>query len=194
MPVRRCKAMINDVKCRIQFEPSFNQEWWCCSEHRSVIVDIALAKVRKKSERDYKAAQKVTEKAERKHWRDRKQAIKPSNEILSEAQQAFNEYIRYRDMDLVCINEGVFVVWNDNKSDAAHYVSRSANSAMRFDMRNVNKSTKKSNDNQEKWHHDYRENLKIKLGDRRFAEFEADCKHWKINKRTFNNKNDRSGK
>jgi len=130
-------------------------------------------------------AKKKAAKEFNKETKRRKKAIKPKNTILSEAQTAFNAYIRYRDKDLPCINTGHPVAYDGNESDAAHYVSRAANNAMRFDMRNVNKSTKSSNKKQEKYIHDYRENLINKLGIERFEQFETDCKYYRTHQRNF---------
>ena len=120
-----------------------------------------------------------------KEIKKRNKDLKPKNTLQADAQNAFNEYIRYRDMDKPCINTGVPVEWNGNESDAAHFISRAANNAMRFDMRNVHKATKTSNKHQEKYIHDYRDNLKDRLGVDRFEQFEKDCKYWKTHQRDF---------
>jgi len=110
---------------------------------------------------------------------------RPKNTLQADAQKAFNEYVRYRDKDKPCINTGAPVDWNGNDSDAAHFISRAANNAMRFDLRNVHKATKASNKHQEDYIHDYRDNLKERLGVERFEQFEADAKYWKTHKRDF---------
>lgn len=110
---------------------------------------------------------------------------KPKASIKDEAQKAFNEYVRYRDKDQPCINTNQPVAWDGNESDAAHFISRAANNAMRFDLRNVHKATKASNKEQEKYIHDYRENLKERLGEARFKQFEADAKYWRTHQRNF---------
>lgn len=117
--------------------------------------------------------------------RKRKAALKPKNSHLSEAQAAVNAFVRFRDRNEPCINTGEPVGWSGNDSDAAHFYSRGANAAMRFDLRNINKSTKKANKDQERYIHDYRERLIEKLGPERFSKFEADAKHWKKTKRNF---------
>ena len=175
---RTCKA----PDCSNKFTPYTSMIVWC-----SVDCAYVISQKREDNKARKKAAtQKKLDKVERQVFKKRKLAIKPRTKILNEAQAAFNEFIRYRDKDQLCINTGEWVSWDGNDSDAAHYVSRRANGAMRFDLRNVNKSTKKWNNDQETYIHDYRENLIIKLGPERFAKFEADCKYYKINKRTFN--------
>jgi hypothetical protein len=124
-------------------------------------------------------------KAERKLYRERKQAIKPKSTLMQEADKAFQAYIRYRDKDLPCINTGQYIAWDDNQSDAAHFISKAANTAMRYDLRNCHKSTKASNAMQEKYIHDYRNNLFKRLGEERFAKFEADRQYWATHQRKF---------
>lgn len=120
-----------------------------------------------------------------KEIKKRNKEQKPKNTLLSEAQKAVNDYVRYRDKDKPCINTGLPVSYDGNESDAAHFYSRAANNAMRFDLRNIHKSTKASNANQEKYIHDYRENLKDRLGRERFEQFESEAKYWKTHKRNF---------
>ncbi len=183
---RKCKAIIDGEKCRNTYVPYGAWSLWCSARCRAA---IKLAEYEKKVDQSKRAAKrkiaKIAKEKRAEHTK-RKQAVKTRSEHLKEAHAAFNEWIRYRDRDQLCINESVYVECNGNESDAAHFVSRAANSAMRFDLRNVHKSTKKSNANQEKWIHDYRENLLNRLGTKRFAEFEEECRYWRTHKRTFN--------
>lgn len=148
---------------------------------RCVPCAIAKGKVNAQKQRD--KALKADQKKARVKLAIRKEAIKPRSKVMGEADTAFQEYIRYRDRDLVCINTGVTVPWDGNESDAAHYISKSANTAMRYDLRNCHKSTKKSNKNQEKYIHDYRDNLIERIGIERFESMMAEAKYYKINKR-----------
>lgn len=182
---RKCKAEIDGVKCGVRFQPRFDKQFWCCDEHHDIFFKSSLIKIRAKNARTEKREASERQKKERKAYAKRKAALKPKNTKLSEAQKAFNDYIRYRDKYRKCINTGVNVSWDGNESDAAHFISRAANNAMRFDLRNVHKATKASNKNQEKYIHDYRVNLIERLGTDRFDQFEADCKYWRINKRNF---------
>lgn len=120
-----------------------------------------------------------------KEIKKRNKSAKPKNTIQADAQAAFNEYVRYRDKDKLCINTGEPVDWNGNEADAAHFISRASNNAMRFDLRNVHKATKKSNKHQEDYIHDYRENLKDRLGAERFEQFEQEAKYWRTHQRDF---------
>jgi len=162
MKPKKCKI------CKEMFTPGF------CSTQ--IVCSYICALEHAKKDTDKK------QKAKDNKW---KKDNKPLNTLKSEAQKAVNEYVRYRDKDELCINESVAVAWNGNESDAAHFVSRAANNAMRFDLRNIHKSTKKSNANQEKHIHAYRENLIERLGEDRFNKFEEDCKYWRTHKRNF---------
>lgn len=169
MSKKKCRG------CRERFEESemirvplgFYHSYECASSHAK-----ALQQAKKK-----KSASVL--------HRKRKAALKPKNSHLSEAQAAFNAFIRYRDKDKPCINTGEHCDWSGNESDAAHFYSRGANAAMRFDLRNVHKSTKKSNANQEKYIHDYRHNLIARIGIERFNQLEEDAKYWKRTRRNF---------
>lgn len=168
MAHKKCKV------CRAEYMPANAFQKVCGLECAKVMASKQIKKVVEKEE-----------KAKRADFRKRKAALKPKRTILNEAQAAFNDYVRYRDKDCPCINTGNYVSHNGNDSDAAHYVSRAANNAMRFDLRNVNKATKASNKQQEKYIHDYTENLKAKLGPERFEQFLEDCKYWKVTQRNF---------
>lgn len=171
----KCKAVIDNKKCSEKFKSSFIGHHWCDKNgHQDAVLKTVIANIRKDKAKEFD-----------KETKRRRASIKPKNTILNEAQTAFNAYIRYRDKDLPCINTGQPVEYDGNASDAAHFVSRAANNAMRFDMRNVNKSTKASNKHQEKYIHEYRNNLIKKLGEVRFKQFEDDCRYYKTHQRNF---------
>jgi len=137
MPKRRCKAIIDDAKCRIQFEPSFNQEWWCCSDHRSVIVDLALSKVRKKNKRSHNAIQKREEKEERAKFKKRKDDIRKITWFHNKARAACNNYIRERDKGDICISCDKPLAF-EGKYDAGHWKTQGGHKWIAYDEVNVN--------------------------------------------------------
>jgi hypothetical protein len=90
-----------------------------------------------------------TQKQERAQDRERKQALKRKGDHLSEAQAAFNAYIRYRDRDQPCIccgshdasgAGGLGGGW-----DAGHWLSRGHAPHLRFHEQNVHKQRKGCN-------------------------------------------------
>jgi hypothetical protein len=87
--------------------------------------------------------------ADRKALREFRAANKKKGEYLSEAQAAFNAYIRFRDRDQACICCGSFDARNAGGVgggwDAGHWISRGHASHLRFDERNVHKQRKGCN-------------------------------------------------
>lgn len=88
-------------------------------------------------------------KAERKHDRERKEAIKPRGDWLAEVQTIFNEFIRLRDKDQPCICCGKYfddkVDLPGGKWDAGHWLSRGSAPHLRFVENNVHKQLKGHN-------------------------------------------------
>lgn len=174
--MKKCKAKKPDgTRCGKPFEPKFSSiEKWCSTECALAIVKENNTKEKKQKELQRKRAD-----------RERKANTKTKGEHMREAQAAFNAYIRYRDKDLPCINTGLFVDWDGNNSDAAHFISRSACSALRFDLRNVHKSTKASNKMQDKYIHDYKVYLKDRIGPKRYKELMQDFQYYRVHQRKF---------
>lgn len=79
------------------------------------------------------AAQKRAEKAE---TRARRLAIKPRSKWLSEAQAAFNFFIRTRDAASPCVSCGKST---GSHWDAGHYLTRGARPELRFNEANCHK-------------------------------------------------------
>lgn len=77
-------------------------------------------------------------KAARANTKNRKEAIKSRPERITEAQAAFNAFIRARDLDQSCICCGKpFEPMKQGGSvDAGHYLSRGSAPHLRFDERN----------------------------------------------------------
>jgi hypothetical protein len=76
-----------------------------------------------------------------------KAELKTASQWRTEAQAAFNAYVRYRDRDLPCISchsagshEGIGGYW-----DAGHYRSRGAAKHMAFNLHNCHKQCHKCN-------------------------------------------------
>lgn len=136
---RRCKAIINDVKCREKFTPKFNAEWWCCDKHRDVIVQETLAKVRVKNERAQKAVQK-REKVEFKKETSRRKKKLLENDLSAQkklTQKAVNKLVLLFDKGKPCISCD-----NTNpniKYDAGHYKTVGSHPELRYNLKNINR-------------------------------------------------------
>jgi NinG protein len=107
----------------------------------------------------------VKAKAERKLLALRKAAIKPRQQWMREAQQAFNAYIRERDRDLPCISCGSFTpMTRGGDYDCGHYRSIGANPELRFHELNANKQCKQCNSHLSGNIVNYRIGLLLKYG------------------------------
>lgn len=81
---------------------------------------------------------KEKEKAirERRRLKEKRESIKSTSELLKEAQQSFNAFIRERDRDLPCISCGRF---HTGQYHAGHYLSVGSRPNLRFNEENVHK-------------------------------------------------------
>ena len=117
-------------------------------------------------------------KEERKQLKKRKQELKKPSEYLSEAQSAFNKYIRIRDKFKPCISCNNPREQVENQQgwkvggcwDAGHYMTRGAKGQLRFILFNVHKQCKSCNGGSKfsqkaaTVNQGYRENLINKIG------------------------------
>ena len=162
---KKCK------ECRKSFQP-FNSMTKACS------VKCALALVSKEKERKFNA-----------ETRKLKDKIKTLNELLSEAQDAFNKYIRIRDQGKPCPSCGrsedeiiAAQGWKTGGAfDAGHYRSRGAASQLRFNLIQVWRECKSCNGGGGKYSHKdhtktqrYRATLVERLGEERVAQIDND--------------------
>jgi len=102
-------------------------------------LDIARAKREKTA-----AQQKKVERAQDKVKRER---LKTIPQLLKEAQQAFNGFIKERDRQAghACISSGRPLDWAGNQVDAGHWRSVGAAGHLRFNEDNVHAQSKHDN-------------------------------------------------
>lgn len=96
---------------------------------------ISAGQARKAKEEAKKA------KADRQTTKVRKEAAKPTTRLKSEAQAAFNAWIRYRDLSAghpcICCGKPFEPQKPGGSVDAGHYLSRGSAPHLKFDERNV---------------------------------------------------------
>lgn len=130
-PTRRtCKV------CKEKFTATFANVWWCCPEHGAIYALELRAKEKIKAEAKRIKAQKEAEKADRKRLAEKKQQVKPLSHFIKQAQQAFNEFIRYRDRHLPCVSCGRH---HEGQYHAGHFRTTGANPELRFDEDNCHR-------------------------------------------------------
>ncbi|ENR4002803.1 recombination protein NinG [Pseudomonas aeruginosa] len=126
-----------------------------------------------------KPARKAIADRERREVRVRKEKLKSRSDHLREAQQAFNEFIRWRDWDRPCISCGRF---HDGQYHAGHYRSVGSHPELRFDEDNVHKQCAPCNNHKSGDVVNYRINLVAKIGAAAVARLEGphDARKWTV--------------
>lgn len=147
LPRRKCKA----AECGAWFHPAYSNVWWCCPEHGALYALELRGREKQKAEDERQAKRRL--------------AVKPPSHFIRQAQQAFNDFIRYRDRLLPCISCGRH---HDGQYHAGHYRTVGANPELRFDEDNCHKQCAPCNNHLSGNLAAYRPNLIIKIGQLRF--------------------------
>ena len=92
-------------------------------------------------------ARKALDQIERAEIKVRKEKLKSRADHMKDTQQAFNEFIRWRDRVAghSCISSGRPLNWLANEVDAGHYRSVGSAPHMRFDENNCHAQSKQDN-------------------------------------------------
>lgn len=122
--------------CKTEFSPRNSLQKACSVPCAMEVVKADKAKEVRTVERK--------EKAER---REKKEGFKTRHDHLRECQQAFNEFIRWRDRIAghPCISSGKPLDWSGNQTDAGHYRSVGAAPHLRFNELNCHAQSKHDN-------------------------------------------------
>lgn len=160
---RKCKV------CGEYFVPKYHdiRIRWCCPEHGAIYALEQRAKEKVKALAKRIKEQKEAEKAGRQRDAERRQAVKPLSYFRNQAQQVFNEFIRYRDRLLPCISCGRH---HDGQYHAGHYRTTGANPELRFNEDNCHKQCAPCNNHLSGNLAAYRPALIAKIGQARFDE------------------------
>ena len=121
-----------------------------------------------------KGAKAISDKRKKKTLAKLKESVKTASEWRTEAQAAFNAYVRYRDRDLTCIScnadgdhDGIGGYW-----DAGHYRSRGAAKHLSFHQHNCHKQCHKCNRYLSGNVVEYRKRLIMRIGSERVDKVE----------------------
>ena len=159
LPRRKCKV------CNEWFIPAYANIRWCCPEHGAIYAMELRAKEKVKVEAKRIKAKHEADKADRKRLAEKKQQVKPLSYFIKQAQQAFNEFIRYRDREEPCISCGRH---HEGQYHAGHFRTTGANPELRFNEDNVHKQCAPCNNHLSGNLITYRPALIAKIGQARF--------------------------
>ncbi|MEB7500015.1 recombination protein NinG [Leclercia pneumoniae] len=160
-PRRKCA----NKECRQWFNPTRDTQTVCGYECATAVAKEQTAKNRAEAQRAKRKLQREEEKAGRQRQAERRQAVKPLSHFVKQAQQAFNEFIRYRDRHLPCISCGRF---HDGQYHAGHFRTTGANPELRFSEDNCHKQCSACNNHLSGNLINYRPALIHKIGQARF--------------------------
>ncbi|MFO7072452.1 recombination protein NinG [Pseudomonas aeruginosa] len=152
--------------CSQEFTPRFSSTQKVCSPACALAI----------KDKHSKPARKAIADRERREVRVRKEKLKSRSDHLREAQQAFNEFIRWRDRIAghACISSGLPLDWSGNQTDAGHYRSTGAAPHLRFNENNCHAQRKLDNRYLSGNAVDYRVGLIARIGLAAVEELEAD--------------------
>lgn len=158
---RKCKV------CGEYFVPEFHdiRIRWCCPEHGAIYAMELRAKEKVKAEAKRIKAKHEAEKADRKLLAEKNQQVKPLSYFIKQAQQAFNEFIRYRDRGEACISCGRH---HEGQYHAGHFRTTGANPELRFNEDNCHRQCAPCNNHLSGNLIAYRPALIAKIGQARF--------------------------
>lgn len=160
---KRCKVK----ECRKQFVPASPFIVWCSPECGHTLAMEKLAKLK---------ASKL--RVERRADREKKAGLKTRNDHMREAQQAFNAFIRARDIDKPCICCGNFpksgLELHGHAWDCGHYRSTGSAPHLRFNEDNAHRQLAYCNRHGAGRAVDYRIGLIKRIGLERVEALEAD--------------------
>lgn len=159
LPRRKCKV------CNECFFPAYANIRWCCPEHGAIYAMELRAKEKVKAEAKRIKGKHEADKADRKRLAEKKQQVKPLIYFIKQAQQAFNEFIRYRDRGEACISCGRH---HEGQYHAGHFRTTGANPELRFNEDNCHRQCAPCNNHLSGNLIAYRPALIAKIGQARF--------------------------
>lgn len=131
--MRKVRKRCKNPDCREWFHPAFSNQTWCSPECGTVIALAKREKDRHKAIQETERRRKEEAQQEKRHIKIRKLAVQPLSYFHKQAQSAFNEFIRTRDMGNSCISCGRNT---GAKMNAGHYRTVGASKETRYDESN----------------------------------------------------------
>ncbi|EFA5318602.1 recombination protein NinG [Escherichia coli] len=156
---RKCKV------CGEKFIPQYDNIRWCCPAHGAIYALELRAKEKIKAEAKRIREKHLAEKESRDRQAKKRLEVKPLSYFAKQAQQAFNEFIRYRDRHLPCISCGRH---HDGQYHAGHFRTTGANPELRFNEDNCHRQCAPCNNHLSGNLIAYRPALIAKIGQSRF--------------------------
>ncbi|WP_039032001.1 recombination protein NinG [Leclercia adecarboxylata] len=156
---RKCKV------CNEWFIPQYDNIRWCCPAHGAIYALELRAKEKIKAEAKRIRGKRQAEKESRDRQAKKRLEVKPLSYFRDQAQQAFNEFIRYRDRHQPCISCGRH---HDGQYHAGHFRTTGANPELRFNEDNCHRQCAPCNNHLSGNLIAYRPALIAKIGQARF--------------------------
>ncbi|WP_407214073.1 recombination protein NinG [Enterobacter hormaechei] len=151
--------------CRQWFHPVRNGQIVCSYECASAYSKEQTKKARENAQRAEMKRQRQEAKKQRALQAERRLAVKPLSYFRDQAQQAFNEFIRYRDRHQPCISCGRH---HDGQYHAGHFRTTGANPELRFNEDNCHRQCAPCNNHLSGNLTAYQPALIAKIGQARF--------------------------
>ncbi|HBQ2311567.1 recombination protein NinG [Klebsiella quasipneumoniae] len=124
--------------CREWFYPAREGQTVCCFECASAIGKKQAAKAREAAKKKALLSQREVEKESRQRRRAKRIELKTKSQWRSEAQTAFNKYVRLRDAGKPCISCGRLPEQKlGGTMDCGHYRTRGAARHLSFNLHNT---------------------------------------------------------
>ena len=168
-------------ECKQKFVPKRVMQPVC---ERYECMAAFATKAATKARKARVAAEKKREKAQKAKDRAWIEANRSYGYLVKKAQEAVNEYVRWRDYGKPCIScpkDNIFIVFG-GAMDAGHYRSVGSSPETRFVLLNIHGQCKHCNHKLSGNPVEYRKTLVLKYGEDRVLELEHDDKPRKYSK------------
>lgn len=164
--------MTKVAKCKICKQPYIKRN----SLQKVCSVECAIKLSKEQARKKREKLDKQARLESKKRLSALKEENKTKGQLIKEAQEAVNRYVRVRDENKECISCGTPLISEKlgGGFDAGHYRSRGAAPHLRFYTLNIHGQCKRCNRHLGGNYHEYRVGLIERLGIKKVEEIEAD--------------------